>query len=400
MDWDVIAERLRWQDAADIAILTVLGYRVYRWLRGTVALQVLGGMGMVVIAALAAGRAGLVLTSYVLQAVTAVAALAAVVVFQDEIRRALRGADPVAWWRRLRADSTRAPASALYDELASGLCELASERVGALVVIPRADDISGHVTAGTRMDARVSAELLAAIFYETSPLHDGAAVIRGHRIERAGAFLPLASGSSLPEHFGTRHRAAVGLSEVCDAITIAVSEERGVISIASDGRLATAPQAPEELAGFLERAVRTPGGAPAARQATAYDSDVDPRRRRMANAIALAVIFAGVTGAWFALAGDRSTLITNSRPIELRNVSAGLEVTVVEPASGEVAVRLRGPRQLLYSQARQEVIAFVRLTGLARGRHRLAVETSAPAGLEVVGVDPAEIVVRVGREGE
>lgn len=386
-----VLARLRWQDVADIAILTFVLWRLYVWLRGTVALQVAIGMLTLVVASMAARATGLVLTAYVLQGIGAVAVLIAVVIFRDEIRRALGRASPLRWWRERRDGGPAAAVSpGTFGPLAEGAFLLARKRTGALVVIPRRDPVEEHLTGGTPVDGITTPQLLEAIFHPGSPVHDGAAIVEGERLRVAGAFLPLSPRPDLPEAFGTRHRAAVGISEACDAIALVVSEERGEVSLAEGGRIAPVPSSAAALSKRLTELVReTP---PPRRPAT---EAVRRRQRRQAirDALVGAAILAGVVAAWDTIAGERGSVIVKTVPVELRG--AGAELQFEPPRPNQVEVHLRGPRRLLLSLAPEDLRTSIDLAGLRPGQHELVVSASAPAGIEVVRVSPAKVKVKV-----
>lgn len=392
-----IVRQLRWQDVADILILTFVLFRLYGWLRGTVALQVAVGMLTLVAAAFAATEAGLVLTAYVLKAIGAVAVLIAVVIFREEIRRALGKASPLRWWQRRRGQDTAAKRH-VYEALAEALFGLARRRVGALVVLPREDAVTDHLTGGTRLDAVLSPQLLEAIFHPSSPLHDGAAVVDGGRVRLAGAFLPLSTSTELPAAFGTRHRAAVGLSEVCDAIGIAVSEERGEITLAVRGQIARAKPTPSALARQLGDLVSTAPRADA-RAATVPAAEGTAifrlrRRQRIREALVRVAIFAAVVAAWYAIAGERGTVVSRTVPLELRGVQGGLALESIRP--GEVTVQLRGPRRLLVSMKPEDLHASV-VVPERPGEARVSVTVLPPPGVEIVRVVPDKVLLRVSR---
>jgi uncharacterized protein (TIGR00159 family) len=291
-------DRLRWQDVVDIAVLTFILFRTYVWLRGTVALQVVFGMLAILAAAFMAREAGLVLTAYVLQGAGAASILVAVVVFRDEIRRGLGRISPLRWWRDRRARNGAAAAAAAragaYGPLAEGLHALARKKIGALVVIPRRDPIAEHLTGGTKIDALVSPAMLETIFQTGSPVHDGAAVLENDRLALAGAFLPLAE-RELPDQLGTRHRAAVGISERCDAVAICVSEQRGEVSVAVGGAITKQPPSHAVLARRLAQLV-TEGGRLDPRE---RERRKKQRRRLLLKDVAVALlIFAAVVVAW------------------------------------------------------------------------------------------------------
>ncbi len=383
-----IAKLLRWQDIVDVAILTLLLFRAYLWLRGTVALQVLIGMLILVGSGFVAAELGLILTAYVLQALGAVVTLTAVVLFRDEIRQGLRQANPLRWWRSRKSSGEQRDQ---YVELAESVFALAQKRIGALVVLPGIDQVDEHVTGGTELDARLSPLLFEAIFHTGSPIHDGAAVVDGACVRRAGAFLPLSTSAQLPKRYGTRHRAAAGLTEQCDAVVLIASEESGNVSLAAAGRIAVAPT-PEVLAERIARTVGR-GSSPAPRRATMMiAATATPSRRRLIDTAWFSGILVFVLTAWYSVAGDRNTIITPTVPLELRNLPAGLDVDPPQPA--QVTLHLRGPRKLLLESDRDELETWVNLDKLEPGVRRMNVSAAAPAGVVVEKVQPDTVVLR------
>jgi diadenylate cyclase len=214
---------LRWQDAVDVLVLTALFSWAYRWLKHTIAVQVAFGLLTLLAVSWTASHLGLILTSYLLSAVSAVATIVLVVVFQHEIRRGLSRVSPLAWLTRRTADDALDDTDAT---VAKATFALAARRKGALIVLPRRDAILDLTTKGTIVDARISVELLEAIFTGISPLHDGAAVVVADRLARAGVVLPLATETQDPS-FGTRHRAAIGLAQASDALIVCGARSAG-----------------------------------------------------------------------------------------------------------------------------------------------------------------------------
>ncbi len=365
-------DQLRWQDGVDVFLLTLVLYRLYIWLRGTVAIQIVVGMLTLVAASAAARLLGFVLTAYVLQGIGAVAVLVGVVIFRDEIRRALTRASPMRLWLRKRTTQDRRD----FTPVAEALFALGRRRLGALVVIARRDNLSEHVTGGVRVGAHVSEPLLEALFQKASPLHDGAAIIDGDRITTAAAFLPLAR-TELPVRFGTRHSAAVGLSEVCDALVIAVSEERGEVSVAAGGELF-----PMADASALGRRLGELAGP-------SIPQDPRPRGTPLKDAAVAAFIFVGVVAAWNVVANRADAIEERAVPVELHGAPTGVRL---EALPSEVMLRLRGPRRLLVNVETTDLHAWSDASAAVRGAADVPVSGTAPPGIQVVGVQP----IRVG----
>jgi diadenylate cyclase len=224
--------------ARDLLDVTIVAYAIYRLmllLRGTRAVQASVGLALVVLVYLVAHRAGLTTTHTLLDRVLGSFFLVVVVLFQGDLRRALMRVGTRPWFVRFRK---REEATAL-EEVIEACTKLAQKRIGGLVVFERDASLDDFLQQGTELDASVTSELIYTLFlpaYE-NPLHDGAVVIRNARINRAGAILPLTANPSLDRTLGTRHRAAIGITEETDAVVVIVSEERGQISLCFNGNL-------------------------------------------------------------------------------------------------------------------------------------------------------------------
>ncbi|MFO0560402.1 MAG: diadenylate cyclase CdaA [Polyangiales bacterium] len=224
--------------ARDMLDVTIVAYAIYRLmllLRGTRAVQASVGLALVVGVYLVAHRAGLTTTYTLLDRVLGSFFLVVVVLFQGDLRRALMRVGTRPWFVRFRKGEE---ATAL-EEVIDACTKLAQKRIGALIVFERDASLDDFLQQGTQLDAEVTSELLYTVFlpaYE-NPLHDGAVVIRNARVHRAGAFLPLTANPSLDRTLGTRHRAAIGITEETDAVVVVVSEERGQISLCFNGNL-------------------------------------------------------------------------------------------------------------------------------------------------------------------
>lgn len=252
-------ESLHWNDVLDIGIMSFLLYRALLILKGTRALQslvgLLGILGLYVFAA----QFELVSVHWLLEKFLVYIVLAVVILFQRDIRRGLARAGG----RLFVGGRSDAGNAAMREELIKACFALASRRVGALVAIERSADLDEYVERATAIDAVVSHELMSAIFHPTSPLHDGAVVIQKNRISAAQAFFPLSLSKDISRFFGTRHRAAIGLTEETDAVAIIVSEERGTVSLVVDGRIiptANANELREQIQKILQ--VVQPEAAP------------------------------------------------------------------------------------------------------------------------------------------
>lgn len=223
-----------WRDVIDILLLAVVIYWLLKLTSKTRAMQVLKGLGIILLAAWVMGALNLVGTSWILNYVLNIGAVLIVIIFQPELRRALaklgRGRIELTPSHVVNAQET-------VENILKAILNLSKKRVGALIVFERKTGLKEVIESGTRIGAMISTELLENLFFTNSPLHDGAVIIREDTIEAAGCFLPLSDNKQIGQELGTRHRAALGVSEVSDSVTLVISEETGVISVAQDGTL-------------------------------------------------------------------------------------------------------------------------------------------------------------------
>lgn len=222
----------------DVAIVSYGVYRLLLLVRGTRAVQLIKGIILLLLAVPVSKWLKLDATHFVLQSIQTMLVVAIPVVFQPELRRALEQLGQGRFFAQtLRNQHEDVDVSRMIDELARAADRMSRSRTGALMVIERQTGLADFAATGTPIDAVVSSALLENIFVPNTPLHDGAVIIRGDRVVAAAAFLPLTDSAQPGSELGSRHRAAIGISEQSDAIAVAVSEETGWISIASEGRL-------------------------------------------------------------------------------------------------------------------------------------------------------------------
>ncbi|MFH1014624.1 MAG: diadenylate cyclase CdaA [Nitrospirota bacterium] len=230
-----IFSQLRWQDILDIVLVSFLLYRLLLFIKGTKAVQMLIGIGVLLLVSLLSGYTGLYTIDWIIQSFWAQIVIAMIVLFQPEIRRALAQMGETPFLQSF----TSAEELKSLEEIVKASVALANRKIGALIVIERETSLNEFVEIGTSLDARVTREILLSIFHPSSPIHDGAVVIKGNRIVAAGCFLPIMLSSEVDKAMGTRHRAGLGLTEETDAVVIIVSEETGNISMAIGGKLET-----------------------------------------------------------------------------------------------------------------------------------------------------------------
>jgi diadenylate cyclase len=225
-------ELLTWQDLLDVTIVAIVFYNLLLLIRGTRAVQILVGLAFVAATSALARWAHLVALERLIQSFLLVLPFALVVLFQPEIRRALAkfGRGPFFGAAPRRTE-------VLFHDVVLAASTLAERRTGALMVFERKEGLRSYVENGIALDALVSFDLLMSVFTPDAPLHDGAIVIQGERIAAASCFLPLTANPELSKEHGSRHRAALGISEETDALALVVSEETGEISLAVGGDL-------------------------------------------------------------------------------------------------------------------------------------------------------------------
>lgn len=242
---------------ADIVLVFLVVYGVLKLLRGTRAAPMAAGIGVFAFLYWLAVNQGLTTLEFVLRGALLYVGVAIIVLFQTEIRQAL-----ITFGNRFRLPFARRHrgqfGESIYDEIVLAATTLASTKTGGLIVIERNVGLKGIVDAGVRLDAELSYDLIVSIFNPASPLHDGAIIVRNDRIAAASCFLPLSLNPLLSKDLGTRHRAALGITEDSDAVAIVVSEETGLVSFVRRGRIKRAVDATRLRAAIYQEIERRP----------------------------------------------------------------------------------------------------------------------------------------------
>jgi len=372
----------RWQDVADILVISFIVHRLFLLLRGTAALQIILGLLFLWLFQGIAKTAGLILTSWFFQGIGAVAVLVIVVVFRNEIRELLIQTNPVRFFLG-RPQETRA---AHVDSIIESVFKLAKTRTGALIVLRNRDHLKGYLREGFELDGRFNPQIIESIFAKQSPVHDGAIIIRGNRIAQLGTYLPLTQKEGLPHYFGARHRAAIGLSEVSDAIVLVVSEERGDVSVVHRGKVEVMRDH-QQLQNALGRLL------------LGFKPEKKPRSRGRAwlgHAGGLLLTFLLVSTVWGIYSGSQLSLISATSSIDFRNISENLILT--ETSIDKVEVQLTGKRRLVDTLKPEQLRAFLDLEELDPGVHRVPLNldnVELPLGLEVVRVTPSAVRLKI-----
>ncbi|MEO8493507.1 MAG: diadenylate cyclase [Planctomycetota bacterium] len=363
-------------DAVDITIIAVFLYSALVWFRETASRRIAVGVTAIIVLYFLAVTFNLYLTSQVLHAGFAIVLIMLVVIFQEDLRRGLERLATIGAFRQFR--QTVPPPSEL-DTLVEATFAMAEAKVGALLVLQGRDELDRHIHGGIPLGGQISKPLLDSIFDANSAGHDGAAIIRGGRVDRFAVHLPISKNREEIGPRGTRHAAALGIAERCDALTIVVSEERRIVSIAEDGRL-QAVVSPAELKGRLEQFM-------AVKFSVQTESPWRQFVVRHWPTKALALLLAMV--AWILFAYNPSTIQrTFEVPIEYRNVPAGL--VLAESAPGETRVTLSGtePAYRLLEPATLKI--SLDLATAVEGSLKVAVEPAnlnTPANLSLYGIE-------------
>ena len=226
--------RVGWWDLLDIAIVSLLIYELLKLVRRTHAVQILIGGGVIVVLYYASQFTPLQTLDWLIRDMFGYIVFAAIVLFQSDIRRALVHFGRAPFFRYLNRPETT---DETIEEIVVALRMLAEQRVGAIIAIEREIGLRNYVESGIPLDAAVSYDLLVSVFRPGAPMHDGAVVIQQDRVAAAACFLPLTVNPRVSRDLGTRHRAAIGLSEETDAVALVVSEETGRLSLVLDGQI-------------------------------------------------------------------------------------------------------------------------------------------------------------------
>jgi diadenylate cyclase len=351
-----IITNLRFQDVLDILFLSVLVYHLYLWFWGTKAFKALVGLLAMGVIFTLARFWGLFLTTWVFQILWQVLVVLIIILFQSEIRQVLERVNPFQMIRLRRFSKS----DDWMPNLVTAIFSLAKLKIGALIIFERADLVEELITGGAPLGSEPSPELLMSIFHKESPLHDGALLIRRGRIAKAACYLPLSSAEGLPKEWGTRHRAALGLSERCDALVVVISEERGEISVAQ-GRQMIHVTNIEQLSILVQEALASNGPAPKSWPEMILAITVHRWPIKIAS-LGLVCLF------WLLLAGQQNFEVTIKVPLEVKNLPEKIEVS--EPVNPEIAITVQGLRKDASTLSRRNVHAEVDLS-MARFGNRV-----------------------------
>jgi diadenylate cyclase len=373
---------IRWQIAVDFLVLTLAFYALLRLASSTRALRIALTVVALHALALLTRRLDLVITSWLLDGSAILAVILLLLVFQPELRRAFMRLDAaVQRWPRphsVVSQRNRIIAEAAFD--------LARDRTGALMVMVCRDSIDELTEGGVVLHAAISVELLMAIFQKLSPLHDGAVILEGNQLAKAGVVLPLTQRQDVPAYYGTRHRAGMGLAERSDAPVLVVSEERGEVTLMQGSR----QRYMESSAKLLD----------ALEQLESVSRESSPAwfRRLFVTHVRQKLAAVGLAGLIWSMSFllSSSTIRTVSVPVEFSNVPPGMEVT--DQSADTLELQVRGSPWIMDSVSMSRLIAIFNLRSLRPGWHNLALAANTldlPPGIVVDRVTPAKIRVQL-----
>ena len=328
-------------EIVDVLLVAILIYTAIVWLRRTRAAFVARGMLILGAAYMVVRYLDLQMTAWIFQAFFAVFLVMIVVIFQEELRQMF---ERIAVWSFNRQPAPTAT-STTADILVRTLPDLARDHIGALVVISGKDPVGRHITGGIALDGRISVPLLRSLFDTHSPGHDGAILIENDRVTRFAAHLPLSKDLAQTAHVGTRHSAALGLAELCDALCLVVSEERGTITIARNGRLLQL-DSPQELPVAIHSFLSDKFPAQ------------EPSHLRLhlvrENWLAKALSICLAISLWYLFVpGSKIVEVSYKVPVTVENLPANLQLEAIDPPV--ISATFSAPRRTFYLIDRKKI---------------------------------------------
>jgi diadenylate cyclase len=369
---------IRWQDIVDIAVNSYILFRLYILFRKTIVIRVITGIGLLWIFQRIAVSVGLIVTSWAMQGIIAAAALIIIIVFRNEIRSVLQAKNLKAILWGFPQHETHTP----IEIIADSAFDLARRRCGALIVFPGKDDLEDMVQNGLLWNGLISKEMLASIFWHDNPVHDGAAVVKGKQIAEVGVILPLSRRNDFPSSYGTRHRAAAGLAEVTDALTVVVSEETGHVLVAKGSSIDQIQDGKE-----LIQRLQTHLGIDT-------KATEDKKKGRLEIGLAVLISILLVTTVWFSFSRGMETLISLEVPVEYINRSPEMEI--INTSVNTVSMQLSGSRALIRSMRLEQVNVKLDLSNAVVGLNTFSISKeniTLPPGVLFKKVAPSVVEV-------
>lgn len=368
---------LRWQDVVDIVLNSYILFRLYVLFRGTNVIRMVIAIATLWMMERIAMGMGLIVTSWAMQGIIAAAALIILIVFRNEIAGVLQTRSLKSFFWGIPQYQIHTP----IDIIVESVYDLARHKLGALLVLPMKKDIGAVAHGGVPWQGKLSREMLLSIFWNGTPVHDGATIIQGDRIVEVAAILPLSKSSTLPACFGTRHRAAAGLAERTDALVIVVSEERGQVTVFKDQAIIHIKEEAE-----LDRVLREHAGTTPA---------TNGARRHMAEFILAGLIcLSSITAIWFSFARGLETLVAVEVPVEFMNRDPAMEIFAASASS--VKLQLSGSGSLIKSVRSDQIKVKLNLANAVAGSNQIAIARDSielPPGIQLKQIEPETLEV-------
>jgi uncharacterized protein (TIGR00159 family) len=369
----------RWQDIFDILLNSYILFRLYVLFRGTNIIRMLMAIGLLWILERMARRMGLIVTSWAIQGIIAAAALIVIIVFRNDIAGVFQARSFKSFFWGITRRQNQTPTEIIADSV----FELARHKLGALIVLPVKKGIEEVVHGGVQWQGKLSREMLTSIFWHGTPVHDGAAIIQGNQIVKVAAILPLSINDTLPSYFGTRHRAAVGLTELTDALVIVVSEERGEVTVFKDKSIIPVK---DNIA--LNRVLRQYVGAVPLKNGA--------RRELLELSLAGLICLAGVTTIWSSFARGVETFRTLDVPVEFVNRDPKMEI--ISASDSSVKLQISGSGSLIRSISPDQVKVKINLANAEAGKNQVTIARDGivlPPGIELKQLEPQKLEVNL-----
>jgi diadenylate cyclase len=331
MHYLAIVKHLRVQDVVDILFLAGVVYYLYKWFRGTKAFKALVGLLALGVIYTIARAWGLFLTTWVFQILWQVLVILLIILFQSEIRQVLERVNPL----RIIGFHALSGPTGWVTGFVQAIFLMAKRRIGALIILERGDRTEEWTTACIPLQGEPSPEILLSIFQKDSPLHDGAVLIREGGLVATSCYLPLSAAEGLPKQWGTRHRAALGLSERCDAWVLVVSEERGEVSLARDGKMIRVDN-PAALLHLVREALSLKPSLKTSWKERIRSLFLDRWPVKLGTLALVSVI-------WLLLAGEQNFQVRVEVPLKAKDLPNRLEI--IDPLGKTVTVTVEGLRK-------------------------------------------------------
>lgn len=390
MNLIAILSNIRFPDVLDVLFITIVSYQFFVWFWGTKAFKALIGILVLSGIFIIAKSWGLFLTTWVFQILWQVFVILLIILFQREIRQMLERFNPL----KSIGIRQRSFADNWLPGFAKWAFSAAEKRVGAVVVFERRDLMFDLITKGISIEANPAPEILNSIFYKESPLHDGAVLISNGKILKTACYLPLSTQEDLPQEWGTRHRAALGLTEQCDAWVLIVSEERGEVSVVSGHNFQKVANE-EQLIQIMEDEV------------LGFSTEKKDFREKIQSWVinrykTKIVVFLMVFVMWLALAGQQDFEKTIDLPVNFKNLPQGL--VIADPVDRELSVSFRGLRKDISLLSQSNVFVSIDVSSTRPGTSFYNISEAnlrlPNDRIDVMAISPSRVVLTLLNKSE